>query len=144
MLEWWNDVRELCARYLVASEQVDRTGPVEEAVRSVGYLSEDEELEDEELEDEEEDEEDEEVATADEGEGDVEAAPASAKAHRGRLLEVHDADTTSSSLGGGDARGASHFLLDGPAVLLAIAALLLLEILAFLGFILLINQRRRE
>ncbi|PPQ96547.1 hypothetical protein CVT26_006334 [Gymnopilus dilepis] len=86
MLEWWNDVRELCARYLVASEQVDRTGPVEEAVRSVGYLSEEEE----ELEDEEEEEE-EEVATADEGEGDVEAAPGPAKQHRGRLLEVHDA-----------------------------------------------------
>ncbi|KAF8887886.1 hypothetical protein CPB84DRAFT_1684560 [Gymnopilus junonius] len=44
MLEWWNDVRELCARYLVASEMVDRTGPVEEAVRSVGYLSEEEEM----------------------------------------------------------------------------------------------------
>lgn len=49
-MEWWNDMRMLCARYLVASEQVDRTGPVEEAVRSVGYLSGDEE----ELEDEEE------------------------------------------------------------------------------------------
>jgi hypothetical protein len=50
MMEWWNDMRMLCARYLVASEQVDRTGPVEEAVRSVGYLDGDEE----ELEDEEE------------------------------------------------------------------------------------------
>ena len=46
-MEWWNDIRMLCARYLVASEQVDRTGPVEEAVRSAGYHSEElgEELE---------------------------------------------------------------------------------------------------
>ena len=43
MLEWWNDIRMLCARYLVASEQVERTGPVEAAVRSVGYASEEEE-----------------------------------------------------------------------------------------------------
>ena len=54
MMEWWNDIRMLCARYLVASEQVDRTGPVEEAVRSVGYNSED--MEDE-FDDEEEEEE---------------------------------------------------------------------------------------
>ena len=49
-MEWWNDIRMLCARYLVASEQVDRTGPVEEAVRSAGYHSEDlgEEIETEE------------------------------------------------------------------------------------------------
>ena len=43
MLEWWNDIRMLCSRYLVASEQVERTGPVEAAVRSVGYASEEEE-----------------------------------------------------------------------------------------------------
>ncbi|KAF9555088.1 hypothetical protein CPC08DRAFT_712338, partial [Agrocybe pediades] len=55
MMEWWNDIRMLCARYLVASEQVDRTGPVEEAVRSVGYNSEDLE-EDYESEEEEEEE----------------------------------------------------------------------------------------
>ncbi|KAG2120224.1 hypothetical protein DEU56DRAFT_835703 [Suillus clintonianus] len=46
MMEWWNDVRMLCARYLVASEQMDRGGPVEAAVRSAGYVS-DEEDEDE-------------------------------------------------------------------------------------------------
>ncbi|KAJ3506806.1 hypothetical protein NLJ89_g6664 [Agrocybe chaxingu] len=41
MMEWWNDIRMLCARYLVASEMVDRTGPVEAAVRAVGYSEED-------------------------------------------------------------------------------------------------------
>ncbi|KIJ62998.1 hypothetical protein HYDPIDRAFT_188870 [Hydnomerulius pinastri MD-312] len=46
MMEWWNDVRMLCARYLVASEQMDRGGPVEAAVRSAGYVSEEEEEED--------------------------------------------------------------------------------------------------
>ena len=52
-MEWWNDIRMLCARYLVASEQMERSGPVAAAVRSVGYNSEDEE-EEEELEDDEE------------------------------------------------------------------------------------------
>lgn len=59
MMEWWNDIRMLCARYLVASEQMERSGPVHAAVRSAGYVSEEEE----ELSDEgssvEEDEEDE-------------------------------------------------------------------------------------
>ena len=53
MLEWWNDIRMLCARYLVASEQVERTGPVEAAVKSVGYVTEEEEEEEEEEEGEE-------------------------------------------------------------------------------------------
>ncbi|KAH7929232.1 hypothetical protein BV22DRAFT_136463 [Leucogyrophana mollusca] len=48
MMEWWNDIRMLCARYLVASEQMDRGGPVEAAVRSAGYVSEEEEEEDDE------------------------------------------------------------------------------------------------
>ena len=43
MMEWWNDVRMLCARYLVASEAMDRGGPIEAAVRSVGYETEEEE-----------------------------------------------------------------------------------------------------
>ncbi|KAJ3897917.1 hypothetical protein F5879DRAFT_1072179 [Lentinula edodes] len=48
MMEWWNDIKMLCARYLVASEQVERSGPVEAAVRAVGYPEEeDEEDEDE-------------------------------------------------------------------------------------------------
>ncbi|KZV90835.1 hypothetical protein EXIGLDRAFT_616364 [Exidia glandulosa HHB12029] len=47
MMEWWNDVRMLVARYLIASEQVERSGPVQAAVRSAGYASEDEELTDE-------------------------------------------------------------------------------------------------
>lgn len=56
MMEWWNDIRMLCARYLVASEAVDRTGPVEEAVRAAGYTSVDEEEYDSEEEEEEEEE----------------------------------------------------------------------------------------
>ncbi|KAH8094464.1 hypothetical protein BXZ70DRAFT_358492 [Cristinia sonorae] len=42
MMEWWNDIRMLCARYLVASESMDRAGPVAAAVRAAGYTSEDE------------------------------------------------------------------------------------------------------
>jgi len=52
MMEVWNDLRMLVARYLVASEQMERDGPVAQAVRSVGYVSDDEELEDGEVEDE--------------------------------------------------------------------------------------------
>jgi len=43
MMEWWNDIRMLCARYLVASEQIERSGPVEAAVRAAGYDEEEEE-----------------------------------------------------------------------------------------------------
>lgn len=43
MMEWWNDIRMLCARYLIASEQIERNGPVEAAVRAAGYQSEEEE-----------------------------------------------------------------------------------------------------
>ncbi|KAG5642252.1 hypothetical protein DXG03_003353 [Asterophora parasitica] len=64
MMEWWNDLRMLCARYLVASEQMERSGPVAAAVRSVGYRSESEEEEEEEGSSVEEEEEEEE-----EGEG---------------------------------------------------------------------------
>ncbi len=42
MMEWWNDIRMLCARYLVASDSLERSGPVAAAVRAVGYLSEEE------------------------------------------------------------------------------------------------------
>ncbi|OJA08327.1 hypothetical protein AZE42_07208 [Rhizopogon vesiculosus] len=59
MMEWWNDIRMLCARYLVASEQMDRGGPVEAAVRSAGYVSEEEDDEDgSSVEEEDEEEED--------------------------------------------------------------------------------------
>ncbi|GAW07521.1 cytoplasm protein [Lentinula edodes] len=47
MMEWWNDIKMLCARYLVASEQVERSGPVEAAVRAVGYPEEEDEDEEE-------------------------------------------------------------------------------------------------
>jgi hypothetical protein len=39
MMEWWNDIRMLCARYLVASEQMERSGPVAAVVRAAGYVS---------------------------------------------------------------------------------------------------------
>lgn len=61
MMEWWNDIRMLCARYLVASEQMERSGPVAAAVRSAGYVSEEEDEEDEGSSVEEEDDEDEEL-----------------------------------------------------------------------------------
>lgn len=48
MMEWWNDVRMLCARYLVASDALERSGPVAAAVRAAGYLSEEEDAEEEE------------------------------------------------------------------------------------------------
>ncbi|EIN03492.1 hypothetical protein PUNSTDRAFT_78092 [Punctularia strigosozonata HHB-11173 SS5] len=40
LMEWWNDLRMLCSRYLVASESVERGGPVMAAVRAAGYESE--------------------------------------------------------------------------------------------------------
>lgn len=71
MMEWWNDLRMLCARFLVASEQMERSGPIAAAVRSAGYLSESEN------EDEEEEEEDGEGSSVeeevDEGGGDHES-----------------------------------------------------------------------
>jgi hypothetical protein len=48
MMEWWNDIRMLCARYLVASDALERSGPIAAAVRAAGYLSEEEEAEEEE------------------------------------------------------------------------------------------------
>ena len=41
-MEWWNDVRMLCARYLIASDALERTGPVAAAVRAAGCASEEE------------------------------------------------------------------------------------------------------
>jgi len=77
MYEWWNDIKQLSKVYLTASEAMDRSGPVPAAVRSAGYLSEDEDEEEggssveeevtdeeEEEEDEEEDEDDEEIDNA--------------------------------------------------------------------------------
>lgn len=75
MYEWWNDIKQLSKVYLTASESMDRSGPVPAAVRSAGYLSEDEdeeeggssveeEVTDDEEEEEEEDDEDEEVDNA--------------------------------------------------------------------------------
>jgi len=64
MMEWWNDTRMLCARYLVASDALERSGPIAAAVRAVGYLSEEEEGEEEEGSSVEE-----EQHEADEGEG---------------------------------------------------------------------------
>jgi len=47
MMEWWNDIRMLCARYLVASDALERSGPVAAAVRAAGYASEEDEGEEE-------------------------------------------------------------------------------------------------
>jgi hypothetical protein len=55
MMEWWNDIRMLCARYLVASEQMERSGPIAAAVRSAGYISEEEEEEGSSIEEENDD-----------------------------------------------------------------------------------------
>ncbi|KZV77407.1 hypothetical protein PENSPDRAFT_597339 [Peniophora sp. CONT] len=60
MMEWWNDIRMLCARYLVASEHMERAGPVHAAVRAAGYETEEGETDDEGSSVEEEDGEDEE------------------------------------------------------------------------------------
>jgi len=46
-MEWRNDIRMLCVRCLVASEQLERSGPVEAAVRSAGYIDGGEEEEEE-------------------------------------------------------------------------------------------------
>ncbi|BGO94207.1 hypothetical protein NBRC10512_006841 [Rhodotorula toruloides] len=69
MLEWWNDCKQLSKVYLTASEPFDRSGPVPAAVRSAGYVEEDEDeledseggssVEESEYEDEEEEEDDE-------------------------------------------------------------------------------------
>ncbi|KAJ7772839.1 hypothetical protein DFH07DRAFT_801688 [Mycena maculata] len=68
MMEWWNDIRMLCARYLVASEQMERSGPVAAAVRAAGYVSEEEDGETEEGSSVEEEEEEDGLEYADEGE----------------------------------------------------------------------------
>ncbi|WVQ71096.1 hypothetical protein IAR50_000621 [Cryptococcus sp. DSM 104548] len=54
MMEVWNDLRMLVARYLVASEQMEREGPITQAVRAVGYGDSEEELEDDEEEEDDE------------------------------------------------------------------------------------------
>jgi len=81
MMEVWNDLRMLVARYLVASEQMERDGPVAQAVRSVGYASDEEEGEDGEEEEEEgssveAEEEEEEEGPAAEAEAEGEEVPA--------------------------------------------------------------------
>ncbi|TFK21233.1 hypothetical protein FA15DRAFT_624186 [Coprinopsis marcescibilis] len=102
MLEWWNDIRMLCARYLVASEVVQRSGPVEYAVRSVGYAQEDLEEEGVYYEDEEgegssvEEEEDEVVGDMymevvgreTQGEAEGEQPPGYTSAHSARYADV--------------------------------------------------------
>lgn len=82
MMEWWNDIRMLCARYLVASEQMERSGPVAAAVRAAGYVSEDDDDEDDEEEEEgssveEEEAEDDDLYEQAKGGEDVEANPPS-------------------------------------------------------------------
>ncbi|PCH42709.1 hypothetical protein WOLCODRAFT_138045 [Wolfiporia cocos MD-104 SS10] len=90
MMEWWNDIRMLCARYLVASEQMERSGPVAAAVRAAGYASE-EDLEDDEEEgssvEEEQDAEDEEVYEQAQEMGDEDEAGPPEYSHNAREME---------------------------------------------------------
>jgi hypothetical protein len=76
MMEVWNDLRMLVARYLVASEQIERDGPIAQAVRSVGYVSEEELDEDEEEDGSSIDEEEEEEEELDNQHEDHEEVPA--------------------------------------------------------------------
>ncbi|KAK6907604.1 cytoplasmic protein [Kwoniella mangroviensis CBS 8886] len=74
MMEVWNDLRMLVARYLVASEQMERHGDVQRAVLSVGYRSDEEE-------EEEEEEDDEEGSSVEEAEEEEEEAEHAGDAH---------------------------------------------------------------
>jgi hypothetical protein len=38
MMEWWNNVRMLCAWYSVASEWMERSGLLAAVVRAAGYI----------------------------------------------------------------------------------------------------------
>lgn len=94
LMEWWNDLRMLAARYLVASEAIDRSGPVDAAVRSAGYLSEEEDEEDDEgssVEEEDEESEDERHfpgALPDQHDHDHEAVPAYSQPGREAGIEI--------------------------------------------------------
>jgi hypothetical protein len=88
MMEWWNDIRMLCARYLVASEQMERSGPVAAVVRAAGYNSEDEEEEEGSSVEEEEAEEE---ARGDEGGEDI-YEEVGEDLHPPGYLEKHDAN----------------------------------------------------
>lgn len=87
LMEWWNDLRMLVARYLVASEQMERDGVVAQAVRTVGYRSEDEE---DELEEDEEDD-----GSSIEEEEEFEAAQGQSSS----AVEHHDHATAGVDLG---------------------------------------------
>jgi hypothetical protein len=117
MMEWWNDTRMLVARYLVASEQMERDGPVAQAVRSVGYRSEEEEEEEEDeggssVEEEEEEEEEQQHQTV--GAGGVaphpeqqESVPAYSRPTKGSGIEVGQNGYVVGFLGGGGRGGRS-------------------------------------
>ncbi|QRV89679.1 cytoplasm protein [Ceratobasidium sp. AG-Ba] len=113
MMEWWNDVRMLVARYLVASEQLERTGPVTAAVRSAGYLSEeeDESDEDEGSSVEEEDDEDDDEAFHNAQEGD-EAVPAYSQPAHQSGIEIgpngYALEKKSKGYSGADGTGAGE------------------------------------
>lgn len=90
MMEWWNDVRMLCARYLVASEQIERSGPVEAAVRAAGYLSEEDDEEEGSSVEEEEEEENDMFYPAEDGteQGDDDAVPPSYSQQHGNGVKT--------------------------------------------------------
>ncbi|KAI0077784.1 hypothetical protein K474DRAFT_1684095 [Panus rudis PR-1116 ss-1] len=108
MMEWWNDIRMLCARYLVASEQVERSGPVAAAVRAAGYTSEEGEDEGEDegssVEEEERDEEDEDIyeQARDEVETDGETAPPEYEHKEGGYIHAEKKPVHHETDGGAD------------------------------------------
>ncbi|KAJ3846185.1 hypothetical protein EV368DRAFT_77125 [Lentinula lateritia] len=97
MMEWWNDIRMLCARYLVASEQIERSGPVEAAVRAAGYPDDDDDDDDEERRD---------TASASTDDDDDDSDFEDARGDGDEELDADDALPTYSHLHGG--RGESE------------------------------------
>ncbi|GAB1523134.1 hypothetical protein RhiTH_006264 [Rhizoctonia solani] len=112
MMEWWNDIRMLAARYLVASEQLERTGPVAAAVRSAGYLSEEEDSGEEEGSSVEEEDEDEEEDYHNARDGDEEAVPAYSQPTRESGIEMgangYALEKKPRGYSGGDGMGAGE------------------------------------
>jgi len=112
MYEWWNDIKQLSKVYLTASEAMDRSGPVPAAVRSAGYLSEDEDEEEggssveEEVTDEEEEEEEEEEDDEDE---ELDNAPTTTASAAPSVHTTHTSHTQDTQ------RGADAPAYDGPS-----------------------------
>ncbi|KAH9926523.1 hypothetical protein B0H21DRAFT_894979 [Amylocystis lapponica] len=118
MMEWWNDIRMLCARYLVASEQMERSGPVAAAVRAAGYVSEedlDEEEEGSSVE-EERDIEDDEIYEQARDDEDEEALPEYSHNERDMELGANGYPADKKSRANGSPTNGDHASGDGPNV----------------------------